>query len=84
MENFDWLQIISIGLGLIATIAGAFWLKAKGKIAQIVVLGRELVDVIDAFEKALADNKVDKAEVDNLKVQVNEVKAAFKALIGKE
>lgn len=83
LENFDWTAIVTIVLGLIATIAGTFWLKAKGKLAQIVKLGREAVEAAEYFEKMLSDNKVEKSEVEQAKKELNDVRTAFKALIGK-
>jgi hypothetical protein len=82
-ENLDWTALVSIVLGLIATVAGGFWLKAKGKLTQLYQLGKEVVDVVNATDKALADNKLTKEEVAQIAAEGKEVKAAFKALIGK-
>lgn len=82
-ENFDWTAIVTIVLGLIATVAGSFWLKAKGKLAQIVNLGKEAVEAAEYFEKILADNKVEKSEVEQAKKELKDVRDAFKVLIGK-
>jgi len=82
-ENFDWTAIGTIVLGLIATVASSFWLKVKGKLAQIVKLGKEAVEAAEYFEKILADNKVEKSEVDQAKKELKDVRDAFKVLIGK-
>jgi hypothetical protein len=75
--------IISLVLTVVATIAGGFWLKAKGKLAQVKTLVKEAVDIVTVAVDALEDNAVSNEEIDNLKLQVTEFKAALKALLGK-
>ena len=75
--------IISLVLTVLATVAGGFWLKAKGKLKQIKTLVKEAVDIVTVAVDALEDNAISNDEIENLKVQVSEFKAAFKALIGK-
>lgn len=82
-ENLDLGTIITVVLGLIATFAGVFWSKAKTKIGQIVTAGKELSDVGTKLTKALADDKITKDEVEELKAEWAEAKAALKAIIGK-
>ena len=82
MELDIW-TIVSAVLGLVAVVAGGFWLKAKGKIKQVADLIKEAYEVASALHAALEDNKVDKAEVDALKKELADVKAAFLTLIGK-
>ena len=77
------LTIVSAGLGFIALVASGFLIKTKGKLSQVIVLGKDVVDVVEAFEKAVADNTVTSEEVAAIKVELVEVKAAFKALVSK-
>lgn len=84
MEGFDVWTIVSAVLGLVALIAGGFWLKAKGKIGQISALIREAYEVVQKLHLALEDNKVTKEEVDGLKKELADVKLAFLKLVGKE
>lgn len=81
--ELDLWTIVSAVLGLVAVVAGGFWLKAKGKIALAANLIKQAWEVAQALSDALEDNKVDKAEVDALKKELADVKDAFKALIGK-
>jgi len=79
----DISVIISLVLTVVATVAGGFWLKAKGKLSQVKTLVKEAVDIITVAVEALDDNQVSSDEIENLKLQVTEFKAALKALIGK-
>ena len=78
------LTIISSALALFGAVASGFLVKAKGKLAQLVTVGREFVDVANEVEKILLDNTITKEEVAALKVQLVEAKSAFKALITKQ
>ncbi len=80
----DWTTIVSAVLGLIAVVFGGFWLKAKGKLQQGLALAKETHDLIEVAVEALDDNALDKSEVEAIKKEALEVKAAWKALIGKE
>ena len=96
--EFDLWTIISLILMGVATIASGFWLKSKGKLKQLVELFRQVAelvtkgfDLVDSGVKMLDDNKIDAAEIEQLKVifaqlrqELNDVKRAFKILIGKE
>jgi hypothetical protein len=84
LESLDLSTLITIVLGLIGTFAGGFWLKAKGKLKQVVVLGSEAFDVIEVLEKALQDDKIDKKEIEALKKEAKEVRDAWKKLTAKE
>ena len=79
----DWTVIVSAALGLLAVIASGFFLKAKGKLKQVVTLGKEALDVAVAAVDALEDNAIDKSEVEAIKKEALELKAAWKALLGK-
>lgn len=84
MENFDVWTIVSAVLGLVAVIAGGFWLKAKNKIVLFAVLFREIYDVAKKLGDVLEDDKVTKEEVAEMKKELQDVKTAFHNLIGKE
>jgi hypothetical protein len=75
--------IITVALSVITLVAGGFWLKAKGKLAQIVTLVKESWDVLEHVRKALEDDKITKEEKEIIKKELDELKGAFKALIGK-
>lgn len=79
----DWTVIVSAALGLLAVIASGFFLKAKGKLKQVVTLGKEALDVAMVAVDALEDNAIDKAEVEAIKKEALELKGAWQALIGK-
>lgn len=79
----DWTVIVSAVLGVVAVVAGGFWLKAKGKLAQIASLVKEAYEVVAKINEVLADDKVEKSEVEALKKELADVKDAFKVLIGK-
>jgi|WetSurMetagenome_2_1015567.scaffolds.fasta_scaffold191215_2 hypothetical protein len=83
MDTNAILTIISAGLGLLALIAGGFWASAKGKLTQVVSLGKEVVDVIEALDAALADNTITPEELAAIKKEVQSVKDAFKLLLNK-
>lgn len=96
--EFDIWTIVSLILMGVATVASGFWLKSKGKLKQLVELFRQVAelvtkgfDLVDSGVKMLDDNKIDAAEIEQLKVifaqlkqELNDVKRAFKILIGKE
>jgi divalent metal cation (Fe/Co/Zn/Cd) transporter len=81
--EFDVWTIVSAVLGLVAVVAGGFWLKAKGKIKAAADLFKEAYEVVAKVYEVLQDDKVSKEEVAELKKEVSDVSAAFKALIGK-
>ena len=84
LENLDWGTVLTVILAAVTTFAGGFWLKAKGKLAKIVKLFFEVYDVLNKFEVALSDDKITKDEIEGIKKEAAEVKAAFKDLISKE
>jgi Tfp pilus assembly protein PilO len=83
LENLDSGTIITIVLGIVTTFAGGFWLKAKGKISKLGKLFFESYEVVAKFEAALEDDKITKAEIESLKKEAADVKAAFKDLVSK-
>jgi len=82
--EFDVWTIVSAALGLVAVVAGGFWLKAKGKIAHVADLVKQAWEVVAKLSSVLEDDKVSKEEVDALKKELNDVKVAFKVLLGRE
>ena len=83
MELDVW-TIVSAVLAVIAGLFTAFWSKAKGKIVAAYKLLKECLDVVDAATVALEDDKITKEEVEKIKKEAEEVKVAWKALLGKE
>ncbi len=81
--TFDFATIATILLGLVATIASGFWLKAKGKFGQLKTLVKEGYDVVQASIDALDDDALTAEEIAGIKKEAQELVAAFKALIGK-
>jgi hypothetical protein len=79
----DFWTILSGVLGLIAIVAGGFLITVKGKLNQVISLGREVVDLVEAFNAALADNTVSPEEVAAIKKELQAVKDAFKLLVSK-
>lgn len=83
-ENLELSTVVTIILGLVTTFAGGFWLKAKGKIGEVISLGREAFDLLTKLESALEDDKITKAEITDLKKEASEVKKAWIKLIEKK
>ena len=81
--NFDVGTIVSLVLGIVAAVAGGFWLKAKGKLAQVRDLIKEGADVVNVAVDAVGDDKLTPEEIESIKKEAKEVVVAFKALIGR-
>jgi len=64
-------------------LAGGFWLKAKGKLGKVKDLARETYELVDTAIAAVDDNKIEKSEVEAIKKEAQDVKAAWQSLIGK-
>lgn len=79
--EFDVLTIISAVLGLVAVVAGAFWAKAKNKLGAVIALGTEAVELAKVAVESLDDNKIEKSEVEAIKKEAQDVKAAWENLI---
>ena len=75
--------ILTLALTGLATFAGGIWAVAKGKLSKVIKLGREALDVATTLEMALEDDKITKDEIANIKIQLNELKGAWKSLIEK-
>lgn len=83
MELEMILTVVSAILGVVAMVAGGFWLKAKGKLNAVKNLAKEAVDLVQVAVGTLDDDKITKEEVESIKKEASEVKAAWHALIGK-
>ena len=79
----DVLTLVSVVLGALAILSGGFWAKAKGKLGAVKNLAKQTYDLVDVAVGAVDDNKIEKAEVEAIKKEAQEVKAAWQALIGK-
>jgi len=80
----DVWTIVSVVVAAIAALFGVQWGIVKGKISQVASLVRETLELINALLKALEDDKVSSEEVALLKSEANDVKVAFKVLLGKK
>jgi len=78
------LTIVSAIMGIVALLAGGFWLNAKGKLNQFKNVVAEGYDVIKAAVEAIDDDKIDRAEVELIKQEAAEFKAAVKLLFAKQ
>jgi len=83
MELETILTLVSIGLGLIATVFGGRWLIVKGKANQFKSVVAEAYDVVNVAVKAIDDDKITKAELEEIKQEAAEFKAAVKLLFAK-
>ena len=84
MELETILTIVSAVMGVISLVAGGFWLNAKGKLNQFKSVVKEGYDVVTASVEAVDDDKITKAEVEKIKQEAAEFKAAIKLLFARE
>ena len=84
MELETILTIVSIALGLGATLLGGKWLLAKGKLNQLKNVVSEGYDVVKAAVDAIEDDKVTVEEINQIKQEAAEFRAAVKLFFGKE
>ena len=84
MESLDVWTIVSLVLLIASTVFAGVWLTAKKKAKQIYNLGKEALDVAKAAIDALEDNKLTPEEVQKIKDEAVEVKAAWKLLMSRE
>lgn len=82
--NFDLGSVVTIVLGILATFFATYLAVAKNKLKQLIELGKQILEVAQALENSVADNKVDAAEIASLKKELNDVKVAWKILLGKK
>ena len=78
------LTVISAVMGVVALVAGTFWAKGKNKLAAIKNLTKETFDLVKVAIEALDDDKLTKAEIDQIKQEATEVRTAWRVLIGKQ
>ena len=83
MDTNTILTIVSIVLGLAATLLGGKWLIAKNKLNQFGNVLKEGYDVISTAIDSVEDNKIEPVELDNIKKEIGEFSAALKLLFGK-
>lgn len=79
----DWTVIVSAFLGILAAVFGGQVLNVKGKLKQVVALGKEAVELAIVATDAIEDNTLEKSEVEAIKKEAAEVKGAWQALLGK-
>jgi len=82
MENIDWGSVLNIVLLVVTTVAGGFWLKAKGKLTQLKNAAKEGYEAIQAVVDGFADDKLDAEEQVKIKKEALEAWAAIKILLG--
>ena len=83
MELEQILTIVSAILGIIVLVAGSYYAIVKGKLNQFKAVVKEGKDVVDASIGALDDDKITSAEVEKIKQEAAEFKAAVKLLFAK-
>ncbi|KKK96578.1 hypothetical protein LCGC14_2661340 [marine sediment metagenome] len=83
MELETILTLLSIGLGVIATVAGVFWGKARGKLTAVKNLSKEVFDLVRVATDAIEDDKITKEEIAKIKQEAIEVRTAWRVLVGK-
>jgi len=84
MTNEIILTLVSIGLGLIATLLGSKWLAAKGKLKQFAMVVKEGYDVVRSAVDAIEDDKITSEETAEIKQEAAEFSAAVKILMSRE
>lgn len=84
MELDVILGIVSAVLFVLSSFLGTFWKKGKDKLAKIANLVKQTSELIDKASLALEDDKITSEEVEVLKKELADVKAAWKALFEKE
>ena len=75
--------IVSGVLAVLGTVFATAFVKIKKKIGQFVTLARKTVDLLETVTAAIGDNTVTKEEIAAIKVDIAEVKTAWKALWNK-
>jgi len=75
--------IISGVLAVLGTVFATAFVKIKKKIGQFVTLARKTVDLLETVTTAIGDNTVTKEEISAIKIDIAEVKTAWKALWSK-
>lgn len=81
LESIDWGSVLSVVFALIATVAGGFWLKAKGKLGQLRTVAKEGYEAIKAVVDAVDDDKLTAEEQAIIKKEALEAWEAIKALL---
>ena len=84
MDSLSVWTIVSLVLLIVSTVFAGVWVTAKNKAKQVYNLGKEALDVAKAAIDALDDNKITQDEIEKIKAEALEVKAAWKLLRAKE
>jgi hypothetical protein len=77
-SGWDFQTILNAILGILSLVFGTLLSKSKGKIKQLLTVGKQLVEAGDAIDTALEDNQVNSTEVETIKTEWNDVKEAWK------
>ncbi len=81
--GFNWWMIISGAFAVLSSIFGLQIKKGKAKIKDIIAFGKESLDVLFVGSEALNDNSIDAEEVQALKKEIGEAKAAWQKIWNK-
>lgn len=80
LQNLELSSIIAT-LGTLATgFFGVKFVKVKNKLKQAIKAIKETNDLLEETDKALADNKLEEAEVRSIYKELKEAIAALKIL----
>jgi len=80
----DVWTIVSVVIAAVAALFGTQWGLVKTKVSQVASLVKQTLELVNALLNALEDDKVTAEEVALLKAEANDVKVAFKVLLGKK
>ena len=82
LENIDVGSVLNIVLAIFTTVAGGFWLKAKGKLGQLRAAVKESYEAVEVVVAGLEDNKLTAEEQVAVKKEATEAWVAIKLLLG--
>jgi hypothetical protein len=85
LEGLDFSSLITMALGGLGLFGGttAYLVKFKRKASAAIKLIAEVLDLLQAAEEALKDNKITKAEMTRITKEIGDVKDAYQKLIKK-
>lgn len=79
--KFDFPTILNIVLSVLGVLLAGFMAKFKLKLNQVINLGRQVLEVGEVAEAALADNAITAEEISRIKKEAQDVKEAFAQVI---
>ncbi len=79
--KFDFPTILNIVLSVLGVLLTGFMAKFKLKLSQVINLGRQVLEVGETAEAALADNAITAEEIAKIKKEAQDVKEAFAQVI---